>query len=279
MKKHSMKGLYSRYRHKSVSSEFPTGISELDRRLCLERGDLVLLTSPTRVDAQCLAIQFAIEAVAAGKRVDIICGCYEEDFVFEYLLSKMGNVRLESVKRRTLTDEETNQSAGDLIALCGSDLRVISFESGSDRCADLVKYFSSDDIADVVFILSIDHAMYSARSREKELLEKGYGNRTLLMSNIESKAFIKGPLVFATLKTSLDGESSILIDREEYGRIREVATTIFINRPGTYYDEKKMIENAELIITHNPSGPTGVVKVVRSYTRDFYEPFISTRYS
>ena len=199
--------------------------------------------------------------------------------MFEYLLSKMGNVRLESVERRTLTDEETNQIAGDLIALCGSDLRVISFESGSDRCADLEKYFSGDDIADVVFILSIDHAMYSARSENKELLEKGYGNRTLLMSNIESKAFIRGALVFATLKTSLDGESSILIDPEEFGRIREVATTIFINRPGTYYDEKKMIENAELIITHNPSGPTGVVNVVRSYTRDFYEPIVSTRYS
>ena len=279
MKRHSIKGLYSRYRRKNARCEFPTGIPELDRKLCLERGDLVLLTSPTRVDAQCLAIKFALEAVAAGKTVDIICGCYEEDFVFEYLLSKMGNVRLESVKRRTLTDEETNQSAGDLIALCGSDLRVISFESGSDRSADLVKYFSGDDIADVVFILSIDHAMYSARSKEKELLEKGYGNRTLLMSNIESKAFTKGALVFVTLKTSLDGDSSILLDQEDFGRIREVASTIFIKRPGTYYDEKRMIENVELVITHNHAGPTGVINVVRSYNRDFYEPSISTMLS
>jgi len=249
-----------------------TGYHALDEMTSGFQGsDLIIVAARPSMGKTALALNFAENAAADGKRVAVFSLEMSKEALLMRLLAS--HARIDAHKFRTghLNAEDRDKMSTSLNELAASPMWID--DSSSSTVVEMgakARRLKNDKGLDLVIVdylqLMTARGRFSNRNEEVSSISRGL---KALAKELGVPVVVLSQLTRAPER---DERRPQLADLRESGAIEQDADLVlFINRPGFYKpdapDEER--NRAELIIAKQRNGPTGVLKFVflHTYTR------------
>jgi replicative DNA helicase len=241
-----------------------TGFSDLDTYLGgLRPGSLSIIAARPAMGKTALAMNILSNVCVKQKKSAMIFSLEmtREELAMR-MISEASSVSGTNLRSANLSDAEWDRLIGCFDKLCDSALYIddqsgLSIEELRDRARRRDKLIKTDLI--VIDYLQLLHSnSRKAQNREQEVSDIARGLKCLAKD-------ISCPVIaLAQLNRSVESRAEkrpILSDLRESGSIEQDADNVmFIHRPG-YYDKNERQDDAEIIISKQRGGPTGIVHI------------------
>ncbi len=238
-----------------------TGIDTIDREFGgLWPGLLTVLASRPSIGKSMLAVNIAVNAALANKKVLLISLEDTRRFVQWRMLARLGGVALDRIVKRELSggDAQRLEKARKMIA-CLS----LWIEDNGDMSSDRIRRMALSHIDKLdLDLVVIDHLGHIHEKGTNLYESTSRAARTI--ANIPKERNIPVLLLHQLNRASLqrDDKKPILSDLRQSGEVEQLARVVWLlHRPAYYYPETADPNEMALFIAKNSHGKTGTVRL------------------
>lgn len=255
-----------------LTDRVPTGLRDLDDMTTgFEQGAFYVLGARPGMGKTALALQLALGAAKAGRRVLFVSLEMDDKGLMDRVLAAESGTPLQNFRRRQISPTQWSGITHAASRVAG--LPLIIADAPGQTLLD-IRATARQEHADLVIVdhiglmKAIAGSAGSKRSREQEVAEFSRGSKAIAKElGIPVLALCQ-----VTREVAKQAKRPGLESLRESGSIEQDADGVwFLHRPG-YYDPKASDERkreAELVVAKQRQGPTGIIPLIwqAEYTR------------